>query len=132
MYDNIKQLFQEKLNRLEESWLYKKEHIITAPQGSRIDTKKNKSTLNFCTNNCLGLSANPDVIDTRIAAMKAHGYGLSSVRLIEESIYGIAFFTLCCQKRRHVFDYNFPLHILRNISLRPSKFSLKLVSSLEY
>ncbi|CAZ97154.1 glycine C-acetyltransferase [Zobellia galactanivorans] len=82
MYDNIKQQFQEELDSLEASGLFKKERIITTPQGACIDTKDHTNTLNFCANNYLGLSADPDVIEAGIDAMMTYGFGLSSVRFI--------------------------------------------------
>jgi glycine C-acetyltransferase len=40
------------------------------------------NVLNFCANNYLGLSSNPDVIEAAKAAIDSHGYGMSSVRFI--------------------------------------------------
>jgi glycine C-acetyltransferase len=38
--------------------------------------------LNFCANNYLGLSNNPQLIAAAKHALDAHGYGMSSVRFI--------------------------------------------------
>jgi glycine C-acetyltransferase len=38
--------------------------------------------LNFCANNYLGLSSHPAVVEAAHAALRTHGYGLSSVRFI--------------------------------------------------
>lgn len=61
--------------------LYKKERIITSPQGPEI-TVGGKTVLNFCANNYLGLSSHPKVIKAAHAAIESHGYGMSSVRFI--------------------------------------------------
>lgn len=82
MYKNVKESFQEELNSLKASGLYKTERVITTPQGALIDTNTNKDMLNFCANNYLGLSSHPDVIEAGITAMWTHGFGLSSVRFI--------------------------------------------------
>lgn len=41
-----------------------------------------RTLLNFCANNYLGLSAHPTLVDAAKAAMDSHGAGLSSVRFI--------------------------------------------------
>lgn len=82
MYKNIKKVYEEKLNEIRESGLWKEERIIVSPQKSRIDTDKVSGVLNMCANNYLGLANNEEV---RNAAKKSYddwGYGLSSVRFI--------------------------------------------------
>lgn len=82
MYGAIKQQFQEDLEAIKESGLYKNERIITSKQGAEIDTQSNPDVLNFCANNYLGLSSNETVIQAGIDTLKSHGFGLSSVRFI--------------------------------------------------
>ena len=41
-----------------------------------------EKVINFCSNNYLGLSDNPDVIQAAKDAMDSHGFGMSSVRFI--------------------------------------------------
>lgn len=67
---------------IENAGLYKKERIITSPQGADITVQGGKEVINFCANNYLGLSADPKVIAAAKEAMDSHGYGLSSVRFI--------------------------------------------------
>ncbi|WP_304038098.1 glycine C-acetyltransferase, partial [Mesonia mobilis] len=62
--------------------LFKKERIITNPQGASIRVSTGKEVLNFCANNYLGLSSHPDVIQAAKDALDTHGYGMSSVRFI--------------------------------------------------
>jgi glycine C-acetyltransferase len=68
--------------KLVESGLYKKERLITSPQGSLIRVEGGREVLNFCANNYLGLADNPDVIATAQAALQRYGFGMASVRFI--------------------------------------------------
>ena len=82
MYGKFKSILESELNSIKASGLMKQERIITTPQGAEIKTSEGKVVLNFCANNYLGLSANPEVIDAAKRAMDTHGFGLSSVRFI--------------------------------------------------
>ncbi len=79
--DKLKNKLQEELNEIEEQGLFKKERIITSPQGPEI-TVNNKNVLNFCANNYLGLSSHPEVIQAAKDTLDSHGFGMSSVRFI--------------------------------------------------
>src|SRR5688572_22812080 len=81
MYKKLQPLLEKELKTIEEGGLFKKERIITTPQGARIRTN-GKEVINFCANNYLGLSAHPLVIDAAKRAIDTHGYGMSSVRFI--------------------------------------------------
>lgn len=70
------------LNEIRTAGLYKEERIITTPQSSEIKTNQAGRVLNFCANNYLGLSSNPDVISAAKDAIDSHGFGMSSVRFI--------------------------------------------------
>ena len=74
-------MFDKELDDIKKSGLYKDERIIESPQNSTIKVK-NKEVLNFCSNNYLGLSNHPDVIQSAIDGIKKWGFGLSSVRFI--------------------------------------------------
>ncbi len=82
MYGNIKQHLQEELQAIDEAGLYKRERIITTPQGAEIEVLTGETVLNFCANNYLGLSSHPKVIEAAKDALDTHGYGMSSVRFI--------------------------------------------------
>lgn len=83
MYGSYKNFLQKELDSIRESGLFKKERIITTPQGAGIKVKGNsKEAIVFCANNYLGLSSNPKVIDAAKNALDTHGYGMSSVRFI--------------------------------------------------
>ncbi|MFZ4670702.1 MAG: glycine C-acetyltransferase [Flavobacterium sp.] len=81
MYGKLHQHLQNELNTIEENGLYKKERIITSPQGAEI-VVNGKTVLNFCGNNYLGLSSHPEVIQAAKDALDSHGFGMSSVRFI--------------------------------------------------
>jgi glycine C-acetyltransferase len=81
MYGKIKQHLQNELKAIEENGIFKRERIITSPQGAEI-TVNGKTVLNFCANNYLGLSSHPEVIQAAKDALDTHGFGMSSVRFI--------------------------------------------------
>ncbi|WP_136667323.1 glycine C-acetyltransferase [Flavobacterium sp. H122] len=81
MYGKIKQHLQQELDTITANGLYKKERIITSPQGAEI-TVNGKTVLNFCANNYLGLSSHPEVVQAAKDALDTHGFGMSSVRFI--------------------------------------------------
>lgn len=81
MYGKIKQHLQNELEAITANGLYKKERIITSPQGAEI-TVNGKTVLNFCANNYLGLSSHPEVVQAAKDALDSHGFGMSSVRFI--------------------------------------------------
>ena len=62
--------------------MFKRERIITTPQAAVIQTTEGKEVLNFCSNNYLGLSSHPVVLEAAKAAIDSHGFGMSSVRFI--------------------------------------------------
>jgi len=72
---------QNELTNIENDGLYKKERIITSQQSAEIEVG-GKKLLNFCANNYLGLSNNPEVMKASQDAIESHGYGMSSVRFI--------------------------------------------------
>ena len=74
-------MFDKQLKQIKESGLYKDERIIESPQSSIIKVG-NQDVLNFCSNNYLGLSSHPSVINASIEGLKKWGFGLSSVRFI--------------------------------------------------
>jgi len=82
MYNTLQPVLQQELAAIESAGLYKRERIITSPQGADITVQGGKQVINFCANNYLGLSGNQQVIDAAKAAMDTNGYGLSSVRFI--------------------------------------------------
>jgi glycine C-acetyltransferase len=82
MYKKIQPVLEKELQNIREAGLFKRERIITTPQGADIKTSDNKEVINFCANNYLGLSSHPRVIDAAKRAIDTHGFGMSSVRFI--------------------------------------------------
>ena len=80
MYVNKKFLINE-LDRIKNDGLYKKERVIESDQNANISVN-NKTVLNFCANNYLGLSNNSGIIKSAQTALEQWGFGLSSVRFI--------------------------------------------------
>jgi len=82
MYGKIQQHLQEELQAIQDNGLFKKERIITSPQGAEITISTGETVLNFCANNYLGLSSHPEVVQAAKDALDSHGFGMSSVRFI--------------------------------------------------
>ncbi len=82
MYGKIKQQLEEELKSIEASGLFKKERVITSVQGASIKISTGQEVLNFCSNNYLGLSSHPKVVQAAKDALDSHGFGMSSVRFI--------------------------------------------------
>jgi len=82
MYDTLKPKLEAELESIKEAGLFKKERVITTPQGADIKTAEGKEVINFCANNYLGLSSHPKVVEAAKKAIDTHGFGMSSVRFI--------------------------------------------------
>ena len=81
MYGKIQQHLQNELDTIEQNGIFKKERVITSPQGAEIIVN-GETVLNFCANNYLGLSSHPEVVQAAKDALDSHGFGMSSVRFI--------------------------------------------------
>lgn len=81
MYGKIQQHLQTELQSIEDNGIFKKERIITSAQGAEI-VVNGKTVLNFCSNNYLGLSSHPEVVQAAKDTLDSHGFGMSSVRFI--------------------------------------------------
>ncbi|PKN73823.1 MAG: glycine C-acetyltransferase [Candidatus Cloacimonetes bacterium HGW-Cloacimonetes-3] len=81
-YGKLKTDLQHLISELKTHGQYKHERILTTPQSARIGVKDGESALNFCANNYLGISNNPEVIKAAKNAMDKWGYGCASVRFI--------------------------------------------------
>jgi len=81
MNNNFVNRIAAELESIRAAGLFKSERIITSLQGAEIIVN-NKTVLNFCANNYLGLSAHPKVIEAAKKYIDNRGYGMSSVRFI--------------------------------------------------
>ena len=82
MYGKVKDALVADLEGIRDAGLYKNERIIVSDQAANITVSTGEEVLNFCANNYLGLSNNPELIEAAKAAMDQYGFGLSSVRFI--------------------------------------------------
>lgn len=81
--NELRSSIESELQAIKNAGTYKTERIITGRQGMEISVQGSKRPLlNFCANNYLGLSSNPDVIKAAKRALDTHGAGMSSVRFI--------------------------------------------------
>ena len=82
MYGELQGFLAEELKSIEEAGLYKRERILTTPQGAEVHVSTGEDVVIMCANNYLGLSSHPAVIQGAKDALDSHGYGMSSVRFI--------------------------------------------------
>ena len=82
MRQNFTDHITHELAGLRDTGLYKTERVITSKQAGTVALENGKEVVNLCANNYLGLSDNPEVIETGCSALKRYGYGMSSVRFI--------------------------------------------------
>jgi glycine C-acetyltransferase len=82
MYGKIKQHLQDELNGIQEAGIFKRERVITTPQGARVKVSSGDEVVIMCANNYLGLSSHSEVVQAAKDALDTHGYGMSSVRFI--------------------------------------------------
>lgn len=81
MYGEFQDYLKKELAAIEEAGLFKRERVITTPQGATVKVN-GKDVIIFCANNYLGLSSHPKVIEAAHKTLESHGYGMSSVRFI--------------------------------------------------
>ncbi len=82
MYGEVKDKLNQELAGIRDAGLYKSERVITSRQSANIQVSTGEEVINFCANNYLGLSDNPELIEAAKQAMDRYGFGLSSVRFI--------------------------------------------------
>ena len=82
MYGKMQAHLQNELKEIEDGGIYKRERIITSPQGANVTVESGDKVVIMCANNYLGLSSHPEVIQAAKDALDSHGYGMSSVRFI--------------------------------------------------
>ena len=81
MYGDLKNQLKAELYEIRAAGLYKGERVIDTPQAARVSVGE-RSVLNMCANNYLGLASHPEVIEAARDALDKWGYGLASVRFI--------------------------------------------------
>ena len=81
MADAFLSHISDTLAQIEAEGLYKRERMITSPQGGEI-TVGDKQVINLCANNYLGLADHPALINAAKGVMEPKGFGMASVRFI--------------------------------------------------
>lgn len=82
MFEQVKNHFDQELDSIKKSGLYKDERILTTPQSSKVNVSSRDNLLNMCANNYLGLSNHPHLVESAKQSLDEWGFGLSSVRFI--------------------------------------------------
>ena len=72
----------ESLAQIRSAGLYKHERTITTPQRAHVKVGDDRSVLNLCANNYLGLADHPEIIAAAHEALDRWGFGCASVRFI--------------------------------------------------
>jgi glycine C-acetyltransferase len=81
VYGSIKQQLTADLAQLKTEGLYKEEAAINTPQAASIGVG-DRTVLNLCANNYLGLADHPAMIEAAQQALHRWGFGMASVRFI--------------------------------------------------
>lgn len=82
MYEKFRDHLAKELKQIEADGVYKRERIITTPQGAEVQVSSGEDVVIMCANNYLGLSSHPEVVQAAKDTLDTHGYGMSSVRFI--------------------------------------------------
>jgi glycine C-acetyltransferase len=82
MYGDFEQFLAGELNGIREAGFYKKERVITTPQGSHVGVQSGQDVINMCANNYLGLAQDERVKAAAQEGLERWGYGMASVRFI--------------------------------------------------
>jgi glycine C-acetyltransferase len=81
MFEQARETYRTTLKEIENAGLHKSERILESPQGARIAVQ-GREVVNFCANNYLGLSSDPEILRAAHEGLDSRGFGMSSVRFI--------------------------------------------------
>ena len=82
MFKPFQTHLETQLAEIKGAGTYKRERVISTPQGTMVRVADGQPVLNLCANNYLGLAQHPAVLAAAEDAIKKWGYGLASVRFI--------------------------------------------------
>jgi glycine C-acetyltransferase len=79
--------YRQELGGIHAAGLFKEERTIRSSQGAEIDVEypvgaPAQRVINLCSNNYLGFSSHPEVVEAARQGLVQRGYGMSSVRFI--------------------------------------------------
>ncbi len=85
--EETRKLYRKELEEIREAGLFKQERFIHSPQAADIEVEfpsgsSLRKVVNMCSNNYLGLSSHPEVLEAAHEGLDYRGYGMSSVRFI--------------------------------------------------
>ena len=72
----------QQLETIRAAGTFKRERVLSTPQGTHVQTPGGGELLNLCANNYLGLAQHPRMREAAHEALDTWGYGLASVRFI--------------------------------------------------
>ena len=79
---SFEQGLAEELKEISTAGLWKEERVLVTPQDAEIQVSSGEEVVNFCANNYLGLSDDPELIKAASRCLEERGFGMSSVRFI--------------------------------------------------
>lgn len=82
MNDAYRQHLEQQLDEIRAAGTYKRERVLSTPQGTFVRVEDGNPVLNLCANNYLGLAQHPEIIQAAHRGLDEWGYGLASVRFI--------------------------------------------------
>ena len=84
--NQFSQRLQTTLQDIEQDGLFKRERIISSPQGAEVEIETpeggRRRIINLCANNYLGLADHPEIVKAAHEALDQYGFGMASVRFI--------------------------------------------------
>jgi glycine C-acetyltransferase len=82
MNASFKDHLTTQIDAIRAAGTYKRERVLSTPQGTLVRANGGAALLNMCANNYLGLAQHPKVRQAAHEALEHWGYGLASVRFI--------------------------------------------------
>lgn len=82
MSETLRAHLAQQLEEIRHAGTYKRERILSTPQGTFVRVADGKPVLNLCANNYLGLAQHPEIRAAAHRGLDEWGYGLASVRFI--------------------------------------------------
>ena len=82
MSETFRAHLARQLDEIRAAGTFKRERVISTPQGTFVRVADGSPVLNLCANNYLGLAQHPEIRAAAHRALDEWGYGLASVRFI--------------------------------------------------
>ena len=82
MSEKFRTHLASQLSEINQAGLFKRERVISTPQGTHVRVADGRPVLNLCANNYLGLAQHPEIKKAAHDGLDQWGYGMASVRFI--------------------------------------------------